>query len=168
MPRHAADIEHLRHNYRPERVTTLFVGESAPISGAFFYDGNTQLYRFMKTALGGGEPFLAEFQSRSFFFDDLVLFPVNHKTPSERRRLHRKWMPSLAQRMRDYEPLAVVTVLIGIRKAVKEAMAGAGLSDVPHYGVPFPGNGQQLRFLHAMSQIVPKLPALRLMPVRTE
>jgi hypothetical protein len=154
------DIEALRHSYRPERVTTLFVGESAPVSGAFFYDGNSQLYRYMKTALGGGESFLEEFRSRGFFFDDLVLVPVNHQTPSERRTLHREWTTSLAQRMREYDPLAVVTVLIGIQDAVRLAMYDAGLRDEPHHVVPFPGNGQQTRFAEAMSQIVPKLPVL--------
>ena len=31
------EVEVARAHYRPERITTLFVGESAPYSGAFFY-----------------------------------------------------------------------------------------------------------------------------------
>jgi hypothetical protein len=37
-----------RARYRPDRITTLFVGESAPVSGAFFYHGESAMLRYMK------------------------------------------------------------------------------------------------------------------------
>jgi hypothetical protein len=34
------DVEAIRRAHRPEPIATLFVGESAPVSGDFFYRGN--------------------------------------------------------------------------------------------------------------------------------
>jgi hypothetical protein len=45
------DTEAIRERYRPKRIMTLFVGESAPSSGKFFYRGNTALKRNMETAM---------------------------------------------------------------------------------------------------------------------
>ncbi len=157
-PLDTAVIERLRHSFRPDRITTLFVGESAPIGGTFFYDGNSQLYRYMRAAFDGRDDFLTEFKAKGFFLDDLVLLPVNHLTPSKRFELHRKWQPSLALRISEYRPLAVVSMMIGIKEVVEGAVAMAGLLNVSHYAVPFAGNGQQLRFRQEMSRILPLLP----------
>jgi hypothetical protein len=44
-------IEAARAKFRPERITTLFVGESAPSSGDFFYHGNSAMTRHMQSAV---------------------------------------------------------------------------------------------------------------------
>jgi hypothetical protein len=45
-------VESARARFRPERITTLFVGESAPINGkVFFYYGNSGMHRYMKRAV---------------------------------------------------------------------------------------------------------------------
>ena len=46
-------IERLRLQYRPERITVLFVGEAPPASDTFFYRGNSGLTNYMRDALGG-------------------------------------------------------------------------------------------------------------------
>ena len=43
-------VEFTRARYRPDRITTLFVGESAPASGAFFYHGDSAMLRYMQRA----------------------------------------------------------------------------------------------------------------------
>jgi hypothetical protein len=83
-------IEAVRARYRPNRITTLFVGESAPNSGAFFYCGNTAMLRNMQraveAAIDGEGDFLERFKSYSWYLDDLVLTPVNQlRIHSERR-----------------------------------------------------------------------------------
>jgi hypothetical protein len=70
---------------------TLFVGESAPDSGAFFYYGNTALSRHMDAAmkaagLVGNGDFLERFKAYGWYLDDLVLTPVNHLPKSQRKR----------------------------------------------------------------------------------
>jgi hypothetical protein len=42
-----ADHAALRARHRPERVTILFVGESPPACGQFFYNRDSRLYRAM-------------------------------------------------------------------------------------------------------------------------
>jgi uracil-DNA glycosylase len=43
----AADHEATRARYHPEKVRLLFVGESPPASGRFFYNRDSGLYRAM-------------------------------------------------------------------------------------------------------------------------
>jgi hypothetical protein len=43
-------VEVTRARYRPDWITTLFVYESAPVSGAFFYHGDSAMLRYMQQA----------------------------------------------------------------------------------------------------------------------
>jgi len=47
-----AKIAQARAEYRPQRVTVLFVGESPPSNGKFFYYGNNDLLRNMRSVMG--------------------------------------------------------------------------------------------------------------------
>ena len=143
------EIEVARAHCRPKQITTLFVGESAPYSGAFFYYGNSAMTRHMQRAvesvLGASSNLLESFKAYGWYLDDLVLTPVNHLTRSERKA---KWLTaknSLADRIAKYQPLAIVSLLLGIQRIVEDAAISAG-SNVSRYAVPFPGMGQQARF----------------------
>jgi hypothetical protein len=62
------DREAVRAQYRPQRIATLFVGESPPASGKFFYYGNTALAHNMEAAmvaagLGGSGSFFERFKA---------------------------------------------------------------------------------------------------------
>ena len=153
-------LEELRHSFRPPLVTTLFVGESAPAGGTFFYAADAQLYRTMRSAFGGDGDFLAHFKARGWFLDDLVLVPVNQLKAGERRRLHREWLPSLAERIAAYRPRLVVSLLLSIGGVVAEAVARSGIAGLGHHALPYPGNRQQLRFKRELSHIVDRLPMI--------
>ncbi|MGH9678017.1 MAG: hypothetical protein ACRD36_13015, partial [Candidatus Acidiferrum sp.] len=71
------DIEKLRCSFRPKHITTLFVGESPPHGGTFFYKRDSLLYHRMKEAFSAGENFLTEFKANCFFLEDLVQYPIN-------------------------------------------------------------------------------------------
>jgi hypothetical protein len=154
----SASRERLRRRYRPATIATLFVGESPPAGNAFFYAGIGTLYRHMKLAFGGGDDFLDAFAARGFYLDDLVLVPVNRLAGPERRRLHREWILSLARRLRSHRPKAVVVLLKSIARAVDAAMVEAGLAHLPQHVVPYPGMGNQRRFLETVKRIIPTLP----------
>jgi hypothetical protein len=47
------DLEKLRHTFRPQPIMTLFVGESPPHNGKFFYKGNSVLYYSMRESFKG-------------------------------------------------------------------------------------------------------------------
>jgi hypothetical protein len=150
--------ETIRQSFRPQRVTTLFVGESVPDSGKFFYRENSQVYNYMKRAFGGAGDFLAQFKANGYFLDDLILVPANKRTSRERRRLRLESVPDLACRLAEYRPGMVVALMIGIKPMVQDAMAKAGFSDLPFHVTHFPGCGQQARFKLEMAEIIPTLP----------
>jgi hypothetical protein len=159
--RKSSKVERLRRKFRPRRITTLFVGESAPKSGAFFYDGNTNFYRYMKKALNGGNNFLMEFKAKGFFLDDLVLRPVNGFKQRHRKRLHYNSLPSLARRIARYNPRIVISVMVSIHDVVAEAIRQSGSKRIRHYRVPFPGNGHQKKFVRAIQRIRSNLSVVR-------
>jgi hypothetical protein len=155
------DVETIRAKYRPARITTLFVGESAPHGGAFFYRGDSGMSRYMRgvveQVLGTSDDFLKTFKAYGWYLDDLVLTPVNHLSNSQRRTLCHAAQQSLAERIADYQPESIVSLLKSIEPFVRGAAIAAG-SNATLYAVPFPGMGQQVKFRDAMTQLVPKLP----------
>jgi hypothetical protein len=74
-----------------------------------------------------------------------------------RRKACQEAQHSLAERIAEYRPLAIVPVLLSIREIVREAAAEAA-SDAKFYSVPFAGQGQQSRFKSEMAKILPHLP----------
>lgn len=150
-------LEELRKSFHPDSITTLFVGESAPESGRFFYSGNSSLFHAMKRAFGNRETFLEDFKKKGFYLDDLVLTPVNKLERSERSRLRRDAVPKLAKRLIRYKPKAVVVVMRGILPVVHVAMRAAGIAYDP-FCVPHPAFGNWTRFSHAMKEIIDSLP----------
>jgi hypothetical protein len=156
-------VEAVRARYRPERITTLFVGESAPIGGAFFYLGDNAMLSHMRSAvelaLGESRNFLERFKAYGWYLDDLVLTPVNHLTGLQRVAKCLDAQRNLADRIAAYRPEAIVSLLIFIKPFVDAAAIAAG-SNAPRYAVPFPGQGHQAQFQVEMARIIPKLPRL--------
>ena len=155
-----SNFESVRRSYRPRRIATLFVGESAPHGGTFFYNQNSGLFREIRKAFRGHTRFLDDFKRNGFYLDDLVLEPVNHLGPKDRRSLCRNAVSSFVDRLSDYNPKAIVVLLMSIRPMVLDAMRAAGLS-CPVYCTPYPGFGNQPRFHKAMAEIIPNLPVAR-------
>jgi hypothetical protein len=159
-------VETVRASYRPKPILTLFVGESAPNSGDFFYYGNTALTGYMKQAmeaagLGGDGDFLERFKAYGWYLDDLVLTPINQLGRSPQRKKEcRDAQASMAARIKEYQPRAIVSLLLSIRDIVEAAAIDAS-SNARLFAVPFAGMGQQLRFLKEMARILPQLPKAR-------
>jgi hypothetical protein len=101
--------------------------------------------------------FLDRFKARGWYLDDLVLIPINGLKPGERRSHWLRSRPSLSARIAEYQPLAIVTLLLGIRKVVENAARDAGCK-ADLYAVPFPGMGNQKKFREAMVKLLPRLP----------
>jgi hypothetical protein len=157
------EVERLRRRYRPQRVRVLFVGESAPAGGTFFYAENSTLY--FETHEAFAKQFSKELADRSFlelfhelgcYLDDLCLEPVNHLADLPRRQKRAEAETSLASRLREYRPLMVVA--IGKTTAaphVRAALERAGWAGAPLAIVPFPGRPNHKGDFHAaMSKIL--------------
>jgi hypothetical protein len=131
------EIEELRRSFRPTRITTLFVGESAPKNDKFFYNMNTGLYRAMKVAFDGNDDFLSTFKARGMYLDDLSLIPVNDMERNERKRQCQSSIGDLADRLKAYQPTEIVVIGLGIEKFIRKAAETAKLN-VPIFATPFP------------------------------
>jgi hypothetical protein len=70
-------LEHLRLYYRPPEVRVLFVGESPPAGGTFFYAADSGLYRATRDAFYEAIPearsgkFLERFAAYGCYLEDL-------------------------------------------------------------------------------------------------
>ncbi|WP_319796627.1 hypothetical protein [Nitrobacter sp.] len=151
--------EALRVSFRPATITTLFVGESAPASGQFFYDGRNSMARFMAAALSDVHDgtFLDRFKAVGWYLDDLVLYPVNRMTKAERKAAWIASAPSLTKRIAEYQPQAIISLLKGMKTVVEDAATASGCR-APVYTVAFPGMGNQERFRAEMAALFPLLP----------
>jgi hypothetical protein len=155
------NVESIRVKFRPKQIKTLFVGESAPNSGKFFYLGDSNMRLYMEKALKGSfkesHDFLSAFKNHGWYLDDLVLTPINQLTPKERKAKCEAAQAKLALRIAEYRPEAIVCLLSRIDKFVRAAAIASG-SDASFYSVPFPGMGHQKRFHAKIKKILPKLP----------
>jgi hypothetical protein len=144
------DTENLRDGYRPPDIRVLFVGESPPAGGTFFYAANSILYDATKVAFEHAVPellahdFLDDFQALGCFVDDLCLTPVNQLRGSpeleqQREKERGRGEASLADRIREADPQAVAIVMKGIAGNVGASLAAAGADGVPTRAFPFPG-----------------------------
>lgn len=78
-------IEVIRRKFKPAKIRILFIGESPPASGTFFYDGNSNLAKYTQhafencfgTSVSQMSEFLRFFKEQGCFLDDLCLYPIN-------------------------------------------------------------------------------------------
>jgi hypothetical protein len=155
-------LEELRRSYRPDEIRVLFVGESPPAGGTFFYKGDSNLARYTEEAFSRvfdrtferSEDFLQAFQSLGCYLDDLCLIPINKLTRAERKWHRSKSIPSLAARIRTDSPDAIVVVMQGIRRCVQQAAGRAGLDPGPVYSVPFPAMGHQQQYVAQLEDVL--------------
>ena len=155
------EIEKTRRAFRPLRITTLFVGESPPASGKFFYYANSALARNMRRAMeeafGPTDDFLTSFKGFGWYLDDLVLTPIDNLETAERIAACHAAQADLAARIAEYKPQAIVVMVLGIRDIVEKAAISVG-SNAPRYAVPFPGPWHKELFLAEMKMLIPLLP----------
>ncbi len=136
--------ERLRRRYLPAHVRLLFIGESPPASGRFFYQGDSGLYRAVRDAFLAAHPsitaagFLTAFQDMGCYLIDTSLEPVDHLDPPSRRAACLAGEPLLCRTIRKLQPETIVTVVRSIRGNVERAAACAGWSG-PMVDLPYPG-----------------------------
>jgi hypothetical protein len=166
----AMDTDKVRRSFRPDRVTILFVGESPPAGGTFFYCANSQLFYYTQNAFShalevGCADFLTQFRSLGCYLDDLVLVPIDRKCRRDRERAHKEGVASLADRIRSLSPYHVVVIGKGIRPQVEEAVKLSGIK-ATFDCVPFPANHWQNGFVEQMTVLLPRLLDVRHRPSR--
>jgi hypothetical protein len=136
--------EDLRRRYRPAQVRLLFVGESPPASGRFFYNRDSGLYRAILQAFQQDDPsistqtFLKVFQTTGCYLIDLCAEPVDRMDTAARKQACRLGEPSLVRSLTELKPQVIITVVRSIEANVIRAGRKAGWSGT-FLHLPYPG-----------------------------
>lgn len=154
--------ENLRNLFKPNEVRVLFVGESRPAKGNFFYMGNSNLARYTRlafeSALGKQFPdmlsFLYCFSKSLFFLDDLCPEPVNHLPNWERHAQHLENIPLLAERLAEAQPSYLIVTPMAICAAVEEAVNLSGIELLDQCVLPFPAQGHQQEYVNQLTEFL--------------
>lgn len=156
--------ERVRRRYRPARIRLLFIGESPPASGRFFYQKDSGLYRAVRDTFRRvdssitDDTFLRVFQELGCYLIDACAKPVDHLDARSRRAACLAGEPALSRKIRQFEPDAIVTLLKSIRGNVRRACAQAGWHGLV-LEVPYPGRWASHRKIF-LESLVPELEKL--------
>jgi hypothetical protein len=146
----AEEKERLRRSYRPVRVRILFVGESPPASGRFFYQADSGLYRAIRDTFQAALPalpeddFLHSFQNLGCYLVDLCGKPVDRLNSEKRKQACRDGEVRLARTLEELRPKTVITVIRSISANVRRAQASANWKGL-HVELPYPGRWKEHR-----------------------
>lgn len=154
------DIEALRKSYQPDQIKALFIGESPPASGKFFYcEGAMTAYtaRAFEMVFDRAFPdttsFLKFFQVKGCYLDDICLTPVDKLPPKQRRFMLNDSVAPFALRLAEYNAEIIIVVLKRILPYVERAVSMANVISLV-YSLPFPGFGHQKKYIEGLSEIL--------------
>ena len=163
-----AEYLRLRAPYLPDDRKIIFVLESPPKSGLYFYNSEGRVSEplfsaMMKHTLGmkpqcKGEG-LREFASRGFLLLDATYTPVNHDHLSlqERNKQILDDLPVLVDELHGYvgPGTGIVLVKANVCSLLEPILAAHGFP-ILNRGrtIPFPSTGQQNKFRSAVSQVL--------------
>lgn len=155
------DNEQIRDRYRPPVVKLLFVGESPPAGGNFFYKGDPltshvqmAFERALEVKFDGYESFFQYFRALGCFLDDLSRIPVNSLPDPEREDALKECMPAFSHRLKLFNPRAIIVTPMKIECYVEEAKRLISFKGVDTWYLPYPSYSRKnrSRFVEGLSK----------------
>lgn len=155
--------EKLRRSFRPDVVAVLFVGESPPANGTFFYCGDSNLYFHTREAFSvasgrrfASSPisFLSFYRQCGCCLDDLSVEPVNRLGGKKRRAQCKSGITGPAERMRLLQPRSVIAVKASIVRQVQRSIREAQCERTTLHALPFPARGYETHFVEGLVKIL--------------
>jgi hypothetical protein len=158
----------MRACYTPAHPKLIFVLESPPKSGLYFYDPTGRvsepLFSAMMTDVLGIKPATKEdglkaFAARGCLLVDATYSPVNHDhlSPRERNALILQDFPLLKADLREYARVdtRIVIVKANVCDLLEARLTSAGFT-VINKGkrIPFPSTGQQGKFRVLIAEVL--------------
>ncbi len=176
MVQSTAEREGLRYSYKPRKVCLLFIAESPPASGGFFYNNKTigRDYLFAETARAlrlwpdhrpmrknfDKRPLLRKFQSMGCFLIDSSHAPVDKLKGPERNWKVRQAIPRLMEEIGTLKPDRVVIVKKNVFMLVKPELEKRHLARILNEKfLPFPSHGHQPEYRRRLRHILNKSPS---------
>ncbi len=146
-------------------MKVLFVGESRPAQGTFFYAADSTLSRYTAGAFEKAFrvhfrdhlEFLRYFMESGCYLTDMCVEPVNRvKEGNERLALCRRGIPRLTDDLRRWNPGAVVTIKKTLGPLVDLAIVASAV-ECKNYVLPFPAMGHQGRYERELTETLIRL-----------
>lgn len=143
-------FEDVRNRYIPSEIKVLFIGESPPIGGTFFFLGKSILFNATKDVFEefydkyfyNPLDFLDFFKNSGYFLDDLCYEPINHITDIEKRRkLREENIENLKSRLNKYNPLRIIVIMKDqhFNDCIDKAIRIANIdNNIKYNSLPFP------------------------------
>ena len=160
------DYEVKRNDYKPNKVKILFVGESRPQQGTFFYFGNSNLFSYTKQAFEQAAKkkymtdaaFLDEFKNLGCWLYDVCDCPVNHCTKTERKKAINDGIDALRNTIQKLNPEFIIVVKKGyFGKRVMQEICNVGYNDSHSFNLPFPSFGHQREYIDQLADVLKKI-----------
>lgn len=153
------EFEVLRVSYKPNSVRILFIGESRPDQGTFFYRGDSYLYRYTKEAFETATKLyfdLTFFKAKNCWLYDVCDIPVNNLTSAQRKQIIRHNLPDLVKTVKEINPEHIIVVKMGeLREEVKPKLYDLGYKDGTNtFYLPFPSNGRQKEYRDQLTKVL--------------
>jgi hypothetical protein len=151
--------DELRPKYRPTQIKILFVGESVPAGGTFFYKEDSILYHAMKEGFIrsfpeiNGNGFLKSFSNLGCYLEDLCATPVNRLSDRERQSIRIDSVPQFRKKLEESSPQKIIVVMKQIVPFVQQAANDIDLQ-VPLHPLPFPISGNRQQFIAQLDQLL--------------
>lgn len=166
----------LRERWRPDTVSLLLIGESAPAASdthgrRFFYsDALTRrdaLFRGVVEAVLGAstldsrtttkEPWLAQLRDRGVFLIDLVPYPVSELGRAARARARRENAANCVARAAALQPAGVIICHKPSFEVLRAPMLAAALPLLHDEGFPFPLGNWRADFVRSFREALERL-----------
>lgn len=157
------EFELIRYRNKPEKIKILFVGESRPVNGTFFYNENSNLYKNTKKAF---DDFC---QINSFSFDgfkslgcwlyDICNQPVNHLNNAARTEEIGRGILQLENLIGLELPDYIVVCKRGaVRDLIRHSNIMANYQENENiFFLPFPACGRQNEYREKLTVILEKI-----------
>lgn len=158
--------ERVRLSFKPAETRLLFVGESRPYGGTFFYNGDSHLARHtqnsfeaaFKRSYKSPAAFLAAFKNAGCWLVDLCVEPVNGLKDKPRREICNAGEPALAHILSELRPRTVIGVKVDLERHIRRAIARAGIGALDLHMLPFPLYQHAARYESELVRILGSLP----------
>ncbi len=153
------DYEELRQSFRPAAVKILFVGESVPASGKFFYAQDSILFSATRESFLNVFPsmrpatFLGAFRDMGCYLEDLCPLAVNNLDDLSRTTARIRSLPGFTERFTRLSPAIVIAVMREIAPYVQQAMDSAR-SEAPLYTLPFPRSEHRTKYVAELTKLL--------------
>jgi hypothetical protein len=159
----------LRTRYQPAHLDLVFLLESPPASGKYFYDPESKttepvfagLMRLIREDPPTKHEGLTAFQARGLLLVDATYQPVNHiNSRRERNQAILDALPELIEDLNRTLPdrrTPIVLVKANICRLIEKPLKNDGFN-VSNDGtvIPFPSSGQQANFHRAIQKLFSK------------